>query len=242
MQDDYGFLPQYWVTTWAWAKMMNARYDWTSIKPTQAAEMVKAAKEGQALPNLILTTRANAAPRDYTGALLKAAYLTAWSSRYLQNPALASIAEGWLRKAKKSKNSRRASKITKVYRQAGNTIRAMAGGRASDGQIKRVLYLLGVQPGGAQSGGGYRQLTPEIKSAQDQQLDPTAEANRAALEVIEAPGKYGKKAYDAALRRMRRLKRKAAQLRRKQLQIQLAAGAGVFALVLVLVAAKATKK
>ena len=248
-QQDYGFSSVYWAATWAWAKALNATYDFDSVTPLQAALEVEQATEGKRLTSLTWTSRAINAPRDVRGAWLKGAYILARTAQYLGNEGLANLSKVYLENARKGSGVLNQSEMERIYAEAGSAIRGVSGARAySDGRIKQVLYYLGVQPGGVKSGGQLRNLRADTNAARARQMDPTKEADRAQAEaqaqiedqLKKAGNKIlgaGNKALDALRKARERKKRKERQAR----MIKYGVGAGVLALVVVFVTSRVTK-
>lgn len=229
-QADYGVpvaLAVRYASTWAHTRYLNAKYDFDGTTAEQAFTEVTAALDGEPLADMrVWPNSVYVAPRNTVQARVKAAYVMARVSRYLGNPGLARLAEQTFKAAKDRGNDKHKAAIKRVYAQGAAAIAAVAGSRVEDPLVVRAIHLLG---GPNARGKAPRDLDKQIDAVQGRQVSPHDAGVQEVLAVINAPGKYGKAAYNKAKRKLAMLKRKKrrASLRYQQIGYTVGAVAGV---------------
>jgi hypothetical protein len=197
-QTDYGLAPFLiaalgaagvrYASTYAHATYLNKRYNFQSFDAEEAAGQIALAVEGKPHSRLILGTKARLAPGGTVQAYVKAAYLSAWLSRYLKSPPMTAYANELLKKARTTRNSRSKGKIESILYAAGTKIKKIADsmGKGEDKWVIMVLYTLGVKVRGKQ-----RAIKQDIQVTQDHsyQLDPQKEAEESVKNLVNAPGR-----------------------------------------------------
>ena len=231
--NDYGFnliAAGYSGALWAYAKSLNAMYDFDSLSPGVATKQILAALSGNRLTSVRLPNSAYTAPVTQAQAKVKAAYLLATASRLLGSEGLARLARQVLSGARTGGGNKDITAITATYAGAGAAIRGVAGARVGSTDITRILYVLGT----AQGRNGPRNLSQNIQKTQARQWDPKAETKLAEQKtrdriqnILDTPGRIlrgGKRKYRSAAHR-----RHMEKLQRRRIWYTVGALAGTFA-------------
>lgn len=194
-----------------WAKHLNNKYDFTSVKPDEALEQIGLGENRFWLPAIIgsmgpAANRVQKAPTDIAQAYVKSAYLMALAGRYLKNPGLLAAAKATVGQIDTLKiNTTDTSAIAQVMGQGWAAVQGVAGSQVvSDPQLRALSVYFGERPKG---GTGLPQMAAD---QQRYKLDPTAEGQAvkdALTEWPEAEKKKSKKQREKA-RRARARKRR----------------------------------